>query len=212
MCVSFGLDPRFYSREQILENEAQEWSDYLADRYPDGIDVGGITVWPSRPTTKRTYPIITADGIAEGWWGHLVDGKPATYAGGGVNSKSERFLNPKKMPARAIVPASFFLERLDADTRQWYCYEHGGDLLYLAATVQPGVLTSGERYPCYSILTQDPPPQLAGIHKRTVTLVPPGRVHEWLTSPEPTIVAETIKASAELQTAIEPVHLEGKPA
>lgn len=208
MCVSHGLDPRWHSREQILEREAEwfaEWAGAAAEHTG--------TMWPSWPTSKRTYPIVTADGVTPGWWGHLVDGKPATYWLHGANSRSERF--EKSAPKRrALVPVSFFLEQLDADKSKWYRYQgaDAGSLLLLAATVQDGALADGTVYDCYSIITQDPPAQLVPIHKRTVMLVPPALAGEWLHSTSKTVVPDIRGAAAALQESIEPIALAGKPA
>jgi hypothetical protein len=205
MCVSHGLDPRHFSREQILERELEafvEWAE-LAPAHAGNM-------WPSRPTTRRTYPIITANGVLEAWWGQLLDGKPAPWPLGGANARSERFR--KDAPTRALVPVSYFYERQDSDRAQWWRYEHGNDPLLLAATIQPGVLADGTHYTCYSVLTQDPPQHLAQIHSRTVMVVPPGQAQEWLYSTSKSIVADTLHASTELQTEIQPVHLEEKPA
>ncbi|HEY0249727.1 MAG TPA: SOS response-associated peptidase family protein [Gryllotalpicola sp.] len=207
MCVSFGLDPRHYSKEQrdaAVEEAFREWAGLVGDEER--------REWPSNPTSRRTYPIISTDGVTDAWWGLIVDGKPAPWPLHGANSRSERFA--KKAPARrALVPATGFYERYDPDTSQWYRYERGSDLLLMAALVQDGILVDGTRWICYSILTQDPPAHLAPIHKRTVMLIPDEHAADWLAADAPaSIVADMIAASAPLQAEIQPVHLEGKPA
>jgi len=206
MCVSHGLDPRYFSKEEILEREA-EWFEAWLDKAKDHTG----SMWPSRPTTRRTYPIVTASGVTDAWWGQLKDGKPAPWPLGGANSRVERFL--KSSPSRrALVPVSWFYEMQDSDRSQWWRYQGPNDLLFLAATVQRGVLADGTGYDCYSVITQDPPPQLAQVHKRTVMVVPPKLAEEFLHSDSKTIVADVLHQSAQLQESIEPIHLGGKPA
>jgi hypothetical protein len=206
MCVSHGLDPRFFSKEQILEYEIAAFEEWV-NRAKDHTG----SMWPSRPTTKRLYPVITAEGATDAWWGQLKDGKPAPWPLGGANPRVESFL--KSSPARrALVPVSWFFEMQDSDRSQWWRYQGPDDLLFLAATVQRGQLVTGEWFDCYSVITQDPPPQLAAVHKRTVTVVPPTLADEFLHSDSKSIVADVMHQSAELQESIEPIHLGGKPA
>ncbi|GAA4176644.1 SOS response-associated peptidase family protein [Gryllotalpicola koreensis] len=212
MCVSHGLDPRFFS--EAKQRAAERALDTLYEAWVKKATAGlekPTSMWPSTPAQKRTYPIITKDGVVDGWFGQLKDGKPAPWPLGGANSRAERFLK-NGYERRALVPVSYFYELQDSDRKQWWRYQHGEDLLLLAATLQKGVLATGEKYDCYSIITQDPPEQLARIHKRTVMLVPPEHAQDWLHSTSKTIVAKIRDAAAGLQAEIEPVHLEGKPA
>lgn len=194
MCALYGLDPRFVDENDILAGE-QAMIEALRNWARDNHDE------PLRPTgrlRRNLNPILTwgrGERMREsGWWGHLVNGEPARYAS--INTRAERLRDgPGPLPARAIVLATRWFE-LQKPQKAWHEFA-SGELFAMAAVTQPGRTADGAAYSCYSIVTQDSPDALAGVHGRSPVLVPAGFVDEWLTSPAPSreLMDETVARS-----------------
>ncbi|MFT4157603.1 MAG: SOS response-associated peptidase family protein [Microbacterium sp.] len=181
MCASYGLDPRFADGE-----------------YGDIIDTGvldGLRAWAAgndgeilRPTGKNRRnlnPLITTPSTLElSWWGYLINGAPASFAS--INTRSERVAASRSsLPARAIVPVSFWRE-MQKPSRIWHHFTAPDDaLLGLAAFTRPGRTADGAEYTCYSIVTQPAARHLEHVHDRMPLLINPGFAEEWLMAQSP---------------------------
>lgn len=174
----------------------------------------GLRSWASqngdeilRPTGKNLRnlnPIVTdLSSLELAWWGYLVNGAPASFAS--INTRSERLASSKgPLPARAIVPASYWRE-VSKPSRVWHHFtapENG--LLGLAAVTRPGRSVDGTDYTCYSIVMQPAAGHLEHIHDRMPLLVNPGFAEEWLTTPSPggELIDAAVSAAAPLNEMI----------
>ena len=201
MCASYGLDPRFTD------------DDYQA--VVDSAVLDGLRDWAARndgeilrPTGKNLRnlnPLVTDPSTLElGWWGYLVNGAPASFAS--INTRSERLAQTKgALPARAIVPVSFWRE-MAKPSRVWHHFSApGNELLGLAAVTRPGRTADGAEYTCYSIVMQPAAPHLAHIHDRMPLLINPGFAEEWLTAKNPgaDLLDAALSASAPINESIQ---------
>lgn len=180
MCASYGLsrfDDKAYAAfadEQLLE-QLRAWAEGNA----------GAVVQPTGRLKRNLNPIIRSESTFElAWWGYLVDGRPSKFPS--INTRSERLEGRRgPLPDRAIVPASYWRE-MQKPSKQWYELAlPGEELIGMAAVLQPGLAEDGTEYTCYSLVMQEPTPQIAHVHNRMPMLVPPGFAEEWLTSTAP---------------------------
>ncbi len=174
MCASYGLDPRFDHElyqdaldRQTIE-QLREWAEQNSS----------ATLRPTGIKMRNLNPLITT-GLEFAWWGYLVGGAPAKFQS--INTRSERLVDGKQSPARALVPATAWFEK----SGTWYRFETPDlGLFMMAAVTRPGRTTDGHTYTCYSIVMQPAPTHLEQVHDRTPTLIPPAFADEWLTSTE----------------------------
>ncbi|HRP99118.1 MAG TPA: SOS response-associated peptidase family protein [Terrimesophilobacter sp.] len=175
MCASYGLDPRFSDKEWIDVVDAatldrlRAWAESNA----------GAMIRPTGIRAKNLNPLIQREGFTEAWWGHLVDGKAASYPS--INSRIERLSTWTKPISTAIAPASYWRE-MQKPQKVWHHLEHSGDLLGLAAVTQPGIHADGTEYICYSLVMRPAASQIEAMHDRMPLLIGPGFADEWLTS------------------------------
>lgn len=181
MCSSYGLDPRFTDREyrevvdaQVLE-QLRTWSAQNA----------GDTLRPTGRIRRNLNPMITSTSTLElGWWGYLVDGRPATFPS--TNTRSERFLtSTKPLSRRVIVPATHWFE-MQKPSRKWF--ELGREerqLLGLAAFARPGRAEDGTEYLCYSLVMRPALEHISHAHDRMPLLITPELTDEWIHSDAP---------------------------
>lgn len=205
MCASYGLDPRFADKCDLFADDRELLDALLAWAEENA----GATLLPTGKNARNRNPIIVdEDGdrrLVPGWWGFLAEGGPVRFS---INTRSER-LERQRVPlrGRAIVPATSWFE-LQKPQRRWHEFRTGG-LFAIGAVTRPGHSSDGEEHTCYSIVMQDSPEGLAGVHDRSPVLIPADFVTEWLTSPEPArdLVAEAVSRSAELldQVWAEPI-------
>lgn len=185
MCASYGLDPRFTTKEysafvdeQLLE-QLRAWAKGNA----------GETLLPTGRIKKNLNPIMRDSSTLElAWWGYLVDGRPSKFPS--INSRSETLetrFKARPLPARAIVPASHWRER-QKPSKQWFDLALPGDeLLGMAAVLQRGRAENGTEYTCYSLVMQEAASHISDVHDRMPVLVPPDFAGEWLTSTAPAV-------------------------
>jgi len=210
MCASYGLDPRFSDKSDILAGE-QAMLDALREWARDNADE---TLRPTGKLKRNLNPVVTwADGARtreSAWWGYLVDGEPAKFPS--INTRSERLRTGRgAVPARAIVPATRWFE-MQKPQKVWH--EFGsGELFAMAAVTRPGRAADGTAYTCYSIVMQDSPEQLAGVHDRSPVLIPAGFVDEWLSSDAPAadLVDEALARSRAELERVSAAAMAGRP-
>lgn len=181
MCSSYGLNSRFTDREyrdvvdaQVLE-QLRTWSAQNA----------GDTLRPTGRHRRNVNPILTSSATLElGWWGYLVDGRPAAFPS--TNTRSERFLTSSRpLPRRVIVPATHWFE-MQKPSRQWF--ELGLEerqLLGLAAFARPGRAEDGTEYLCYSLVMRPALDHISHTHDRMPLLITPDLTDEWIHSDAP---------------------------
>lgn len=196
MCASYGLDPRFSDKNDILAGEQamiealRQWAQENENE----------TLRPTGRLKRNLNPILTwsrGERTREsGWWGHLVNGEPAKYAS--INTRSERLRDARGgVPSRAIVPATRWFE-LQKPQKVWHEFASGA-LFAMAAVTRPGRTSDGAEHTCYSIVMQDSPEHLLGVHSRSPLLIPAGFVDEWLASDAPAaeLIDEAVARSAD---------------
>lgn len=205
MCASYGLDPRFTDRDEILARDRElleglrSWAD----------DNAGATLFPTGKDMRNLNPIVRAvDGrrlLEFAWWGYLVDGVPAKFPS--INTKSERLLTQNGKPGRAIVPATAWFE-MQKPQRQWFQFSEGDAQLFaMAAVTRPGRTTDGAMFTCYSLVMRPSQDRHMAIHDRSPLVIPADFVSDWLTSPAPT--RELVDAAlGESETALDRVAAE----
>lgn len=145
----------------------------------------GEILRPTGKNLRNLNPIVTLRSTLElAWWGYLVNGAPASFAS--INTRSERLASTRgALPARAIVPVSYWRE-MAKPSRVWHHFTAPGDgLLGLAAVTRPGRTADGVDYTCYSIVMQPAARHLEHIHDRMPLLINPGFAEEWLKTPSP---------------------------
>lgn len=189
MCASYGLLPDYdeYEWRDLVESEVLEPLRVWAEAN------GGQTLLPTGIQARNLNPILTSPGrLTLGWWGYLAGGAAARFPS--INSRSERLAQAKgPLPARAIVPASFWRE-FRKPGEALHHLDYGGRLLGMAAVIRPGLTADGELHTCYSLVMQPAAPQIADTHDRMPLLIPPGFAQEWLESTAP--AAELLAAAA----------------
>lgn len=201
MCASYGLDPRFDDSEYRAAVDAavldglRSWAAGNADE----------VLRPTGKNLRNLNPILTGPDTMElAWWGYLVNGAPASFAS--INTRSERLAGTRgALPARAIVPVSYWRE-MAKPSRVWQHFATaGGDLLGLAAVTRPGRTADGADYTCYSIITQPAAAHLQHVHDRMPLLIAPGFAEEWLMTPHPggEIVEAAVSAALPVSERIE---------
>lgn len=184
MCASYGLDPRFTDRDEILAHDLE-----LLDRLRGWAEQNeGKTLYPTGKDKRNLNPIVHAvDGRRElefAWWGYLVDGVPAKFPS--INTKSERLLTQNGKPGRAIVPATAWFE-MQKPQRHWFQFsESDAQLFAMAAVTRPGRTTDGMAFTCYSLVMRPSQDRHMAIHDRSPLVIPADFVSDWLTSPVPT--------------------------
>ncbi|WP_424937319.1 MULTISPECIES: SOS response-associated peptidase family protein [Bacteria] len=181
MCASYGLDPRYDDKEyQALMDAAildglRSWAE----------GNHGETLLPTGVRMRNLNPIFTSTSHLEmAWWGYLVGGATARFPS--INTRSERLASGSgPLPARAIVPASYWRE-MQKPQKIWHHLSLPGDeLLGMAAVIRPGVTADGATFTCYSLVMQPAAEHIADVHDRMPLLIPPGFTDEWLTSDAP---------------------------
>lgn len=200
MCASYGLDPRVSITEyedafdHAVLDALREWA----------TSNNGATLLPTGIRARNLNPIITsADTMTLGWWGYLVDGKPARFPS--INTRSERLESGKgPLGARAIVPASFWREFQKPGKVLHHLALPDHDLLGLAAITRPGFTADGQEFTCYSLVMQPAVGQIEQIHDRMPVLVPAGFAEEWLHSdaPAPELIAAARNAAQPLSARV----------
>lgn len=196
MCASYGLDPRFADKSDILAHE-QAMLDGLREWAQEN---EGETLRPTGKNARNLNPIVTApDGeraLEWAWWGYLVGGEPAKFPS--INTRSEKLRTARgAAPTRAIVPATRWFE-MQKPQRTWHEFS-SGELFAMAAVTRPGRTPDGQEFTCYSIVMQDSPDVLADVHDRSPILIPADFVTEWLTSDH--AIADLVDEAVALSTA-----------
>ncbi|SJN15330.1 hypothetical protein FM104_00155 [Microbacterium esteraromaticum] len=210
MCASYGLDPRF---------DDHEYRDVVDAAVLEGLRswaVGndGEILRPTGKNLRNLNPILTGSSELElAWWGYLVNGAPASFAS--INTRSERLANAKgDLPARAIVPVSFWRE-MAKPSRVWHHFTAPDDgLLGLAAVTRPGRTSDGVDYTCYSIVMQPAAAHLAHVHDRMPLLISPGFAEDWLTTSNARgdLIDAAISASAPINETVRVTPAEDEKA
>ncbi|WP_105567773.1 SOS response-associated peptidase family protein [Microbacterium halophytorum] len=210
MCASYGLDPRFTDSRDILAGDEA----MLEALRTWAADNDGETLRPTGKIKRNLNPIITApDGarrLERGWWGYLVNGEPAKFPS--INSRSERLSTGRgPLPPRALVPATRWFE-MQKPQRAWHEFATG-ELFAMAAVTRPGRTADGEEHTCYSIVMQDAPDRLTGIHDRSPVLVPHDFADEWLTSGAPAaeLIDEAVSLSRGVLEGVSAAEMSGRP-
>ncbi len=180
MCASYTLDPVF---------EIDEWIDSVIFEVRDALRAwaeanAGATILPTGIRARNLNPIVRREGVVElAWWGYLENGTSAKYPS--INSRAERLAtHTAALPARAIVPASYWRE-FQKPSKTLHHLGDDGSLLGLAAVTRPGRTADGAEFICYSLIMQPAAPQIAHIHDRMPLLIAPGFADEWLHSDAP---------------------------
>lgn len=181
MCASYGLDPRYDDKDYQAVIDAaildglRSWAEGNA----------GEMLLPTGIRMRNLNPILTSlDSLDLAWWGYLVGGATARFPS--INTRSEKLAASRgALPARAIVPASYWRE-MQKPSRVWHHLALPGDeLLGMAAVVRPGVTADGAAFTCYSLVMQPAAEHIADVHDRMPLLIPAGFAEEWLTSDAP---------------------------
>jgi putative SOS response-associated peptidase YedK len=195
VCASYGLDPRFTDKDEILAQDLE-----LLDGLRSWAERNdGRTLYPTGKDERNLNPIVRdVDGRRElelAWWGYLINGLPAKFPS--INTKSERLIERGGNRGRAIAPATMWFE-MQKPQRQWFRFS-GDDaqLFAMAAVTQNGRTLDGARFTCYSLVMRPALDRVAEIHDRSPLLIPVGFVSEWLTSDAPTqqLVDQAVKES-----------------
>lgn len=210
MCASYGIDPRFTDKSDILAGDLamlealRQWADDNADE----------TLRPTGRRKRNLNPIITwardERTRESGWWGYLENGEPARFPS--INTRAERLHAARgAAQARAIVPATRWFERQNPQ-QVWHEFS-SGELFAMAAVARQGRTADGARFTCFSIVMQDSPDDLADIHDRSPILIPAGFVDEWLSSRAPVgdLVDEAVARSAGELTRIHATSMTARP-
>ena len=145
-----------------------------------------------------------------GWWGYLVDGRPAKFPS--INTRSERLQDrPAGLRGRAIVPATRWFE-LQKPQQLWHGFGLGGALFGMAAVTQRGRTEDGTWYTCYSIVMRPAPERLAGLHDRMPVLLPAAFAADWLDgAPTRDLMDEALTASGSVLPAVRADALPAAP-
>src|SRR5690606_4036564 len=134
---------------------------------------------------------------------YLVNGAPASFAS--INTRAERLASTKgALPARAIVPVSYWRE-MAKPARVWHHFTLPGNaLLGLAAVTRPGRTADGTDYTCYSVVMQPATGHLQHIHDRMPLLIGPGFAEEWLgdTSTGAALIDAAVSAAAPINETV----------
>ncbi|MGN7860654.1 SOS response-associated peptidase family protein [Microbacterium sp. 22303] len=107
-----------------------------------------------------------------------------------INSRSETLetrFKARPLPARAIVPASYWREMQKPSKRWVHLALPGEELIGMAAVLQRGRAEDGTEYTCYSLVMQEAAAHIADVHDRMPVLVPQDFAGEWLTSEAPAV-------------------------
>jgi len=195
VCASYGLDPRFTDKDEILAKDLE-----LLDGLRSWAEENeGRTLYPTGKDARNLNPIVTeVDGRRElklAWWGYLVDGLPAKFPS--INTKSERLIERGGNRGRAIAPATMWFE-MQKPQRQWFQFsEEDAQLFAMAAVTQSGRTLDGARFTCYSLVMRPAQERVTEIHDRSPLLIPASFVSEWLTSsaPTPELVEAAVRES-----------------
>lgn len=178
MCSSYGLQAPYSDRSyhDIVDNSVLEQLRTWA------VQNGGDTLRPTGRHRRNLNPMVTTNSTLElGWWGYLVDGRPATFPS--TNTRSERFLtSTKPLPRRVIVPATHWFE-MQKPSKRWF--ELGLEerqLLGLAAFARPGRTEDGTEYLCYSLVMRPALDHISHAHDRMPLLIAPELTDEWIHS------------------------------
>lgn len=195
VCASYGLDPRFTDKDEILARDLE-----LLDGLRSSAEENeGRTLYPTGKDERNLNPIVRQVDdrrvLELAWWGYLVNGLPAKFPS--INTKSERLIERGGNRGRAIAPATMWFE-MQKPQRQWFRFsEKDAQLFAMAAVTQNGRTLDGARFTCYSLVMRPAQERVEEIHDRSPLLIPASFVSEWLTSTEPTqqLVKEAVKES-----------------
>ncbi len=211
VCASYGLDPRFTDKDEILAQDLE-----LLDSLRSWAERNdGRTLYPTGKDERNLNPIVRdVDGRRElelAWWGYLINGLPAKFPS--INTKSERLVERGGNRGRAIAPATMWFE-MQKPQRQWFRFsEDGAQLFAMAAVTQNGRTLDGARFTCYSLVMRPAQDRVAEIHDRSPLLIPAGFVSEWLTSDAPTqqLVDQAVKESEAALSKVEAAPIPARP-
>lgn len=212
MCASYGLDPRFDDRDDLLAGDAE----LLDDLRQWSARNEGQTLLPTGKNLRNLNPIIHdrdgARALELAWWGYLVGGQPARFPS--INTRAERLSERKgALPSRALIPATAWFE-MQKPNRQWFQFAKPDlELFAMAAVTQPGRTADGVHVTCYSIVMRPATPALAPVHDRMPLLIPAAFATQWLTTDEPphAVIEAALAASEPELDAVTPEAISRRP-